>query len=367
MLVLLAAEGLLWLSERFRWFPFNQHKGYAVLIAVASVGVFFLLMLLWFLAALLFRWRFQFSILSLLLLPLVVAIPCTWLAEARTQRVAAEGIRNAGGEVVYDYELDALADQLRRERIWPGKAIPVAKPPRLTWLRKVLGEDLFADVIWVSLDNSAVSDAGMADLEGLPHLQNLVLRGLEVTDAKLEHLEGLTDLQHLVLEDVKVTDAGLEHLKGLTQLRWLFLSGTKVSDAGLENLKGLTHLERLDLSSTRVSDAGLGHLKALTKLAVLELKNTGVTGVGLEQLNGLPQLRSLVLSDTEISDAGLQHLEGLTQLHGLLLECNQVSDVGLEHLKRLRRLQWLDLRGTKVTDAGVEKLHKALPNCAIHY
>ena len=35
-------------------------------------------MLLWFLAALLFRLRFQFSLLSLLLLAVVVAVPCSW-------------------------------------------------------------------------------------------------------------------------------------------------------------------------------------------------------------------------------------------------------------------------------------------------
>ncbi len=53
--LLLAVEGFLWLSDRFCWFAFNQHKGYTVLIAVASVGVFLLLMFLWFLAALVFR------------------------------------------------------------------------------------------------------------------------------------------------------------------------------------------------------------------------------------------------------------------------------------------------------------------------
>ena len=30
-------ECLLWLSERFQWFPFNAHKGWTVLIAVAVV------------------------------------------------------------------------------------------------------------------------------------------------------------------------------------------------------------------------------------------------------------------------------------------------------------------------------------------
>ncbi len=80
LLVLLAVEGLLWLSERFQWFAFNQHAGWTVLIALAGVGVFLLLMLFWYVLALVFRWRFQFSILWLLVLTLAVALPCSWLA-----------------------------------------------------------------------------------------------------------------------------------------------------------------------------------------------------------------------------------------------------------------------------------------------
>ena len=33
ILALLPVEGLLWLSERFQWFAFNEHKGWTVLIA----------------------------------------------------------------------------------------------------------------------------------------------------------------------------------------------------------------------------------------------------------------------------------------------------------------------------------------------
>ena len=78
VVALLALEGFLLLSAWFRWFPFNQHKGSTVLITIASVGVILLLMFLWFLAALVFRWRFQFSILALLVLTLVVAVPFSW-------------------------------------------------------------------------------------------------------------------------------------------------------------------------------------------------------------------------------------------------------------------------------------------------
>ena len=110
VVALLAVEGLLWLSDQFRWFPFNQHKGYAVLICLATVGAAFLLMSLWFLAALVFRLRFQFSIRSLLVLTVVVAAAVHWLEvereQARKRRETVETIASAGGVVSYDYQID---------------------------------------------------------------------------------------------------------------------------------------------------------------------------------------------------------------------------------------------------------------------
>ena len=79
-----------------------------MLIAIASVGAALLLMFFWFLAALIFRRRFQFSILSLLLLAVVVAVPCSWLATemkaAREQREAVEEIAKLAWSVVYSFE-----------------------------------------------------------------------------------------------------------------------------------------------------------------------------------------------------------------------------------------------------------------------
>jgi hypothetical protein len=37
LMALLPMVGVLLLSEWFRWFPFNEHKGWTVLIAVAVV------------------------------------------------------------------------------------------------------------------------------------------------------------------------------------------------------------------------------------------------------------------------------------------------------------------------------------------
>ena len=105
VLLLLAVEGFLWLSEHFRWFAFNQHKGWTVLIAVAIVGAVILLMIIWFLLSLILRLRFQYTIRSLLALAVVVAIPCGWLTaevkEAREQRAVVEAIERIGGQVGY--------------------------------------------------------------------------------------------------------------------------------------------------------------------------------------------------------------------------------------------------------------------------
>ena len=103
--VSLAVTGLLFLSERWQWFWFNEHKGWTVLIAVAALGVFLLSILAWFIGALGFRRRFQFGLRTLLTLTLTVALPFAWLADdmqkARRQHGAATRLKELGGAFSY--------------------------------------------------------------------------------------------------------------------------------------------------------------------------------------------------------------------------------------------------------------------------
>jgi hypothetical protein len=109
--VLLVVEAVLISSER--WFP----KGWAVLTAIACVGVVFILMCVWCLLALLFRWRFQFSLRSLLILTVVVAVPFSWLAVeingARKQKEVVDALWQFTGSVSYDYEYDTIGNYMR--------------------------------------------------------------------------------------------------------------------------------------------------------------------------------------------------------------------------------------------------------------
>jgi hypothetical protein len=327
---LLALEGFLLAAQWLGWL----HKGCGVLIAIACVGAFMVVMLLWWLAALVFRVGFQFSLRSLFVLTLAVAVPCSWLATemkwAREQEALVHEIIYTWGGAGYDYQRDAS-----------GKDLVNAHPPVPAWLRQWLGGDFFA------------------------HITDLHLSGSRATDAALEQLQGLSQLQELQLGDDQITDAGLEYLQGLTQLRHLDLGGTQVTDAGLKCLRGLTRLRVLNLRNTQVTDAGLEHLQGLTQLEKLSLENTRVTNAGLEHLGGLTQLQWLDLESTAVTDAGLEHLTGMTQLRRLNLSGARITGGGLEHLSRLTELQELYLYGTKVTDGHVKKLQQALPNCYI--
>ena len=123
----MGAVSLLLLSAWFRWFPFNEHKGWTVLIAGGMVGVAVVLLLLWFGISLVSRHRFQFSIRSLLLFVLVVAVVCSWFAvkmqQARRQREAVKIAYDLSGTVVYDYQV--------------GSSGSSVKPPAPAWLRPV--------------------------------------------------------------------------------------------------------------------------------------------------------------------------------------------------------------------------------------
>ena len=67
LVAMFIVEAFLLLSEQFHWFAFNEHRGWTVLVAVGSVGVTLVLMLAWFVAALIFQRPFQFDIRSLAL------------------------------------------------------------------------------------------------------------------------------------------------------------------------------------------------------------------------------------------------------------------------------------------------------------
>jgi hypothetical protein len=377
---LLATESFLILFELFRWTPFNKHKGWAALICAVTVAAAMLLLILWFVATWVFNRSFQFSLRSLLVLVLVVAIACAWLAneleraKRQTQLVAEASKLGCG--ILYDYNLSDSGNVVMFSGAIPGE----------TRLNKMLGDDFFREVIGavvkndaalrllkdqtslrrLFLDNSQVTDAGMESLERLNNLEWIDLRDAPgVTDAGLKYLSRLTRLQELLLRRTGVTDAGMIYLKGLKELRVLDLGMTQVTEVGLKNLAGLTRLRQLEFWANNIKDDGLLAIDQMTDLEILDLGFAPVTDVALEKLTNLRQLRSLGLRGSQVTDVGLTHIAELQQLRTLDLYKTHISDDGLVHLARLPLLETLHIGETQVTAEGIKKLQQALPNCKI--
>lgn len=115
--------------------------------------------------------------------------------------------------------------------------------------------------------------------QGEPWLQaNASVAGLKFGDAGLAKLAALAaNLRWLDLTGTGVTDKGLAQLAAMPHLTRLSLARTTVTNEGLAQLALLGELEYLNLYGTPVSDAGLEYLKPLHKLRQLYLWQTGVS------------------------------------------------------------------------------------------
>jgi hypothetical protein len=267
--VLMAIEGILFLADWFHWLP----KGWAILITVAAVGMFLIGMLLWFICSLLhptlrnsfvailslegilllfewrgafpvgwtamihltsvglfflfvilcfivnriIPWRFQFSIRSLLMLMIVVAIMCSWLAAemkaANEQKKAVEAIRLLGGKAIYDFRFDQSGYLIYVDSD-PFDARKEPDPPYPKCLLSIFGDDFFMAVYYVEIS----------------------MPTQEVTDDSLIHVQKFVGLRKLLLQETSVTDAGLSHLQHLP-LNDLVFRGEHITDDGLKRLE----------------------------------------------------------------------------------------------------------------------------------
>jgi Leucine Rich Repeat (LRR) protein len=259
--------------------------------------------------AALFRFRLQFRMKSLLLILTGLGVFLgQQVNKARWQREAVEGVERLGGRALYDDQVSGEIVLKRSAGVWRtvGPRVDPTRPQCFAtgWLERLIGADFFADVVYVDLSATAVSDQDLARLRGLP------------------------------------------------RLRFLSLANTRVTDAGLQSLAELTRLERLDLSGTQASDACLPDLGKLTNLIDLRLGSTMSTLGRLDQA-------------THVTDAGLRRLCTLKRLRLLDLSGTQIGDGGIVHLHALRALKYVDLRDTRTTATGRLALQRTNPGLAI--
>ncbi|HZN36989.1 MAG TPA: hypothetical protein VFB80_24330, partial [Pirellulaceae bacterium] len=104
----------------------------------------------------------------------------SWLARVRHQRQIVARIKEAGGRVRYEHELNWVNVGRNATHYEP-------KPPPGHWLvHRVVGEDALANVGEVTFDfRNPATDADLAQLDELPRLKWLRIQGQGVSDASM--------------------------------------------------------------------------------------------------------------------------------------------------------------------------------------
>lgn len=106
---------------------------------------------------------------------------------------------------------------------------------------------------WLDLTQTAVTDAGLANLDRFPGLKQLFLTGTGITDRSLAEIAKVTSLEELDLSATRVTSRGIATLAALPNLKVLNLNDTQVDDSVIDALMKFTALEQVDLQGTSVS------------------------------------------------------------------------------------------------------------------
>ena len=252
-----------------------------------------------------------------------------------------------------------------------------------------------------------MADAVLARLADLSHITRINFGGTkQMSDAGLAHLARLPHLQELDLSDYpggRITDRGLDVLRHLPELRRLQMCWQGgITDAGVANLRFCHHLESVDLLGTHTGDGAIAALAGKRSLRRLKT-GRGVTDAALPLLHQIPIFKtwhggdveySLMSADAEpnhllldgpFTNAGLASLAGLEGLFGLsffwhisaltgsdlgrladlanlgFLGCqgDLCDDAAMRHIAAIPRLRMLMGQGTVATDNGFAALSRS--------
>jgi hypothetical protein len=149
--------------------------------------------------------------------------------------------------------------------------------------------------------NRGVTATGFAEATGwnrLPAANSVEFIESTIDSAGLKRIAEWRNLRQAFFNGCpQVTDAGLAELTGLPQLESLALfeegGGMKIGDAGLAHIENMKSLKTLAFKNMRnTTDAGFAHLLALKNLEVLSIQGCGLTESGLRELHeALPNCR----------------------------------------------------------------------------
>jgi hypothetical protein len=204
LLAVLVMQGILFLSAHYRWFWFNERKGYTVLITVGATAVALLFLVAAVLLSRFFKSKAQFSLATLMLAVPVVGFPCAWLGKeinlAQRQQMDARSIHKHWGGQVFYYG-----------KPWRRYAVFLEDSRKSTLLERALGRHFFQEAESITIRGA--DDDDLKTIARFPRVQAIDAGGADMTDAGLKHLHAMTQLRRLQLSAGQITDQGVKDLQ----------------------------------------------------------------------------------------------------------------------------------------------------------
>ena len=176
------------------------------------------------------------------------------------------------------------------------------------------------DTTTIHIEQKPITDPDLELLRDNPNITNLLLDESEITDSGIATITTLPNLFHLRVRS-KVTDTCIDDLLRIESLKVLNLPYADFTDEGLQRLANHPRIELLRLRSPRVTDASMLAISEMQSLAFLHFIEIPITDVGLEAFYKAEQLQSLYLDDCGITNSGLSKL--LKNQPALHLQVNQ--------------------------------------------
>jgi hypothetical protein len=304
-----------------------------------------------------YRFSLRTLMVFILLVSLAMGLVVRFVLRAREQAVLVAKIRATyAGSVEYDWQHLNDGTLLLDER--NASVAPRTAPPGPLWVRTLIGDDYFQNVVCVSLGSDDIAatsgpsremvsriarsftqlrglelqgwgpcDSTLKIVGRIPSLELLHLIGESVTDADIAHLRRLKNLRMLMVypNEGRLTDESIRYLSALPNLEWLVITSDQLSDEGLAYLRRFRSLKNLSLEAypNRFTDAGLIHLQQMPRLEqlYLHLDGTNITAHGIRSLESVRALRHLRIKGGPVSQSDLDRLgENNPNASTLLLE-----------------------------------------------
>jgi hypothetical protein len=98
-------------------------------------------------------------------------------------------------------------------------------------------EPISAQLLWINLARTGITDDGIASLANHKLLTRLHLENTSISDSSSIHISKLPNLEYLNLYGTNLTDASLNNLRKLKKLKKIFLWKTKITEKGAQNFK----------------------------------------------------------------------------------------------------------------------------------